>query len=408
VTASGDGARVWDAQTGQALTEPLRRSGYALSAQFSPDGKRIVTAEDCGACVWDLAPTQTGFPDWLIRLSEALSGQVLDKQGILEPTRLNRLETIDQIRQQLNQTAENDDWVIWGHWLLADRATRPISPFSKITVPEYTEDRIKESTAESLAEAEQSGYENPGQAQRIAQARRALEQAEERRKQLASLQSIANAHARAAQWTNAVADFSKLIELEPTNHEFYHALAPLLVQSVDLEGYHRHCARLLARFGQTSDLVIADRTAKDCLILPSSGVDLSAVGRLAETTVSLGSTDDYLPYFEGTKALAEYRQGHFAEAGEWARKAVDHKSAPDGARHLGDYMVLAMAQFRVNHSEEARASLAKGLEIAEKELPHLDSDDIGNDWLNWIIAQALLKEARALIEGSSKTSDEIK
>src|ERR1017187_3387839 len=61
VTASADNtARVWDARTGQALTEPLRHANQVLSAQFSPDGKRIVTASaDDTARVWD---RQTGQP----------------------------------------------------------------------------------------------------------------------------------------------------------------------------------------------------------------------------------------------------------------------------------------------------------------------------------------------------------
>ena len=36
--------RVWDAQTGKPLTEPLRHEGEIMSAQFSPDGLRVVTA----------------------------------------------------------------------------------------------------------------------------------------------------------------------------------------------------------------------------------------------------------------------------------------------------------------------------------------------------------------------------
>ena len=55
MTASWDStARVWDAQTGQPLTEPLKHAGRVYSAQFSPDGKRVVTAsEDNTARVWD-------------------------------------------------------------------------------------------------------------------------------------------------------------------------------------------------------------------------------------------------------------------------------------------------------------------------------------------------------------------
>jgi len=55
VTSSDDcTARVWDAHTGQALSEPLKHGAAVLSAQFSPDGQRVVTASsDKTAQVWD-------------------------------------------------------------------------------------------------------------------------------------------------------------------------------------------------------------------------------------------------------------------------------------------------------------------------------------------------------------------
>ena len=55
VTASADNtARVWDARSGQPLTEPLQHEGSVHSASFSPDGTRVVTASsDNTARVWD-------------------------------------------------------------------------------------------------------------------------------------------------------------------------------------------------------------------------------------------------------------------------------------------------------------------------------------------------------------------
>jgi dipeptidyl aminopeptidase/acylaminoacyl peptidase len=139
VTASQDGtARVWDAQSGQPLTEPMKHNGWVYSAQFSPDGKRIVTASgDNTARVWDIAPSGTGFPDWLLPLAEAVAGGRLNPQGVLEPTGQDPATVIGHIRRQLEQAPGNDDRVVWGRWFLADRATRTISPFSKVTIPEY-------------------------------------------------------------------------------------------------------------------------------------------------------------------------------------------------------------------------------------------------------------------------------
>src|SRR5436309_15414329 len=46
-------ARLWDAATGKALATLAGRGGWVYSAQFSPDGSRIVTAsDDRTARVW--------------------------------------------------------------------------------------------------------------------------------------------------------------------------------------------------------------------------------------------------------------------------------------------------------------------------------------------------------------------
>ena len=67
VTASEDNtARVWDAQTGQPLTEPMEHAVAVISAQFSPDGRRVVTGSaNNTATVWDAAtvpPLNTPLP----------------------------------------------------------------------------------------------------------------------------------------------------------------------------------------------------------------------------------------------------------------------------------------------------------------------------------------------------------
>ena len=66
-------------------------------------------------------------------------------------------------------------------------------------------------------------------------------------------------------------------------------------------------------------------------------------------------------------------------------------------------MVLAMAHYQLKQTEEARAAFARGAEIEQTKLPKLESGDIGGDWQGWIIAHALMDEAKALIEGSPAT-----
>jgi WD40 repeat protein len=146
VTASDDWtARVWDVQTGQPLTDPLNQGGQMMWARFSPDGKRVITAgHDNTARVWDVGLAPSRCPDWLFELAEALSGRRLNKQGILEPADMNRLETIARIRQYLNNQPDDGDGISWGRWLLADRSTRTISPFSSLTVPQFEANALME------------------------------------------------------------------------------------------------------------------------------------------------------------------------------------------------------------------------------------------------------------------------
>jgi WD40 repeat protein len=58
VTGSNDRtAKVWDAKTGAEVLTLKGRTGYVLSASFSPDGSRVVTgSNDSTAKVWDARP----------------------------------------------------------------------------------------------------------------------------------------------------------------------------------------------------------------------------------------------------------------------------------------------------------------------------------------------------------------
>ena len=54
-------------------------------------------------------------------------------------------------------------------------------------------------------------------------------------------------------------------------------------------------------------------------------------------------------------------------------------------------------------SEQARAALAKGIEVVKSRLPKLEDGDIGEGWLDWIIAQTLMKEGGDLIGNEPAT-----
>ncbi|HWW03011.1 MAG TPA: alpha/beta hydrolase-fold protein [Candidatus Acidoferrum sp.] len=201
--------------------------------------------------------------------------------------------------------------------------------------------------------------------------------------------------ARSGHWPEAAAEFSEMVKLEPTNHLYYHALAPLLVASGDLRGYRRHCAAELRRFSGTRNPSIAERMAKDCLFVPSSGADLQSLSKWADTAVVEGSTSPDLPYFQFAKGLAEYRRGQFTSASDWTQKVI--RAGGVTFRNAEAYLVLAMAQHQLKNDEQARISLAKGVEIIKTTFPKLEDGDLGDAWIDWIMAQSLMKEAETLV-----------
>ncbi|MCX6922354.1 MAG: hypothetical protein NT154_03930, partial [Verrucomicrobia bacterium] len=207
--------------------------------------------------------------------------------------------------------------------------------------------------------------------------------------------------AQFAQWTLVASDLTKAIALNPDENLNWFLLAPLLLETGDIDGYRKHCHAMLARFGTTNDPNIAQRTAKVCLLLPLDGADLAAASKLAETAVTLGKNDPPAAYCQFARGLAEYRQANFAQAVEWTQKALSQPGT-DYNRDIQAYSVLSMALHRLNRAGEAHEALSKASELAGAKLPKLDSGDLGPNWHNWIIAQTLLREAKVLIDGAAK------
>jgi Flp pilus assembly protein TadD len=216
---------------------------------------------------------------------------------------------------------------------------------------------------------------------------------------------LALVHAHREQWLAAVKNYSKVVELRPTDHEGYHYLAPVLVQAGDLDGYRRHCEQILRQFGGTTNPVVAERMAKDCLFVPPPASDFTTIAKMVETAVAAGPNHQYWPYFQFVKGLAEYRQGRFASAAEWSQKALGRTN--DNYRTVQAHMTLAMAQLQLNQTEQARVTLAKGLELAEARFPKAGKG-LDDQWHDWIIAHVLMREAKALIEGKADVIQETK
>ena len=217
---------------------------------------------------------------------------------------------------------------------------------------------------------------------------------------LAAHQGLARVFVHRGRWREATAELTYLPVSEATNEMGLYALASLYVADGNWEQYKRNCQQMITLFGDTNDPDIAGRMAKGSLIVPLSDLDWRAVGKWAETAVASVEPSDQLAYRQFTKGLAEYRQGHFTNSVAWLRKALKNgESINRDDCEVETRMVLAMALYQSKQTDAARIELAKGCEIADTKLPKLESDDLGDNWFDWIIAHTLMREAKMLIDG---------
>ena len=172
--------------------------------------------------------------------------------------------------------------------------------------------------------------------------------------------------ARKGQWTEAAAEVSAFVKVQPENYRQYHTLAPLLVAAHDVKAYRQLCQQIIFHFKGARAPLVADPMAKDCLILPSAGADLKVVGVLAEVAVTGTQNSGSYPLFQCCKALAEYRQGHFDEPTKWASSAVKYSFPYSKAE---GYAILAMSQFGLLRTNEASAALANCDQVIRENFP---------------------------------------
>jgi hypothetical protein len=201
--------------------------------------------------------------------------------------------------------------------------------------------------------------------------------------------------AKHGKWNDASALSEELGKSDPTNSDYYHMRAPLLVASGDVEAYRRLCGEIVSRFRNAADPYVADKMAKDCLILPDSRADLTAVAALADLAATRGSNSPAAPHFKFCKALSEYRLGHYQAATNWAGLAIQ---GPYDYPKANAAAVMAMSQFKLNQLDNARTTLAYCNQVIKEKMPTF-GQDLGGDWQDWIIAHALQSEAKGLIEG---------
>ena len=213
------------------------------------------------------------------------------------------------------------------------------------------------------------------------------------------------------QWYRAAQHFSLLLkadrletlEISTLDHT---RCAVVLVAGGDTEGYQNFRRETIKQFAHTTDPLVAERTVKNCLLLPADEITIAALVPLADVASKsiannqpVAGTGDWMtPWRCVSLALMEYRRGHSSEAIDWSRRCLAFGNGSP-ARTATIQAILAMSCYQLGQPAEARSELAQSRELIQnKFITGLDEGDGNGYWFDWLLGRLLLQEATYLID----------
>ena len=202
-----------------------------------------------------------------------------------------------------------------------------------------------------------------------------------------SLRGIACA--RLKRWDQAVVDFARATETQPTNPGYLYSQAVACVGAGDLEKYRGVRRQILDLCRDSKNPFAVMHLCYVSAVVPASSQEAAEFLRLSEFAVSA------TPRNPRIRGAMKFRAGHYE-----ASIADLNQSALVFSRRGWDWLFLAMAHHELGQVDEAKKCLKKADEWIEQ-TNQMISRGSTNPWIGWyeqIEVEHLLKEARSLIE----------
>jgi WD40 repeat protein/tetratricopeptide (TPR) repeat protein len=202
---------------------------------------------------------------------------------------------------------------------------------------------------------------------------------------------------RRGQFNEADAELARAIEQQSHDDMLWYRRAALRLYLGDVKGYHEVCREMLRQFGapvSEDSPEVGERTVEACLLSsPDSHEDLDVLGRIIDRVLQqkMGS-----PWLALAKGISEYRAGRYESAIQWLTKQSPASQGGDVEAKL----FLAMSQQRAGHAIEADDTLQQAERIM-RSMPQPGRADLGEPVQDWLICQAVRREAEAVVSGHS-------
>jgi eukaryotic-like serine/threonine-protein kinase len=180
---------------------------------------------------------------------------------------------------------------------------------------------------------------------------------------------------------------------EPPDHNLWYGYAELCLFLGREDDYRLARRALVTRFGGRTEPQLAERTARACLLLPTTGDELTRVVSLADNAASVdrSSNPGIYPFCTFVRGLADYRSGRYERA------IATMRGEASGVLGPAPRLVLAMALYRDGHPDEARKTFAAAAASHDWSASRVRDQD---DW----IYHVLRREAEAMIVPDSGRS----
>jgi serine/threonine-protein kinase len=196
----------------------------------------------------------------------------------------------------------------------------------------------------------------------------------------------------------------KALDANPPEHNAWHGYAELCLFLGREDEYRRARRNLLARFGDSTDPLVAERVGRACLLLPATDDELRRATAVIDRALAADpKTYGWArPFFLFARGLAEYRRGRL----DAAAATLEGLGTALGPGFPAPGLVLAMARNRQGHPEAARQALAAAVLGYDWSKSKADNLDV---WICHVLrreAEALiLPELPALLAGSRPPRD---
>jgi serine/threonine protein kinase len=200
-------------------------------------------------------------------------------------------------------------------------------------------------------------------------------------------------------FNDAAADISRLVAVTPRDSEVLQWQTAIFVQQGQRDAYRAQCRESIETFGSDPDPVVRDRVALDCLILPFSNVEYKRVESMIEHGFNPEADQAFAVRHTLVRMLLEYRIGNFRNVVKRADETSDANAIPPLVA-LQMESIRALAAYRIQPTA-GMESLTEAVAEVETDLAHFDQGDVGKCWVDWIYAHALLREAKAFIDGAT-------